>query len=232
MEKIPTPSVNPDDSYDWIPMILKSTSGFNSCLTVAITSIIFVITIHDGIMYTQIGWFSASQIFLMTCGVMIMAWHFVNANVTLSSVLKTEVEEQQEEIPQSVENDRVCDNLKCTHKAHKTRVGGLAEEDIALERNLLGLSTVLMRAVAGCVSVHVICFGSLIFTWSIREAILIGKTMPGDMQIFLAVIGPIITSWNFVKAANTINVLMSSGGAILKLRSKLAEFISPKPPTP
>ncbi|UOX39579.1 hypothetical protein [Aeromonas phage ZPAH34] len=228
MEKKPIPSVNPIDDYDWIPMILKSTSGFNSCLTVAITTLIFVVTMHDAIMYTKIGWFTPTQIFLMTCGVVIMAWHFVNANTMLSSVLRVEQEPEVEEVVED-ETTRACDDLKCTTKHIKQHSKIITEEDVAIERRLFGLSTVLMRAVAGCVSVHVICFGSLIFTWSIREAILLDKLMPGDIEIFLAVIGPIITSWHFVRAANTLNVLVKSGGIIIKLRTWLAEALAVKP---
>ena len=103
----------------------------------------------------------------------------------------------------------------------------VTDNDIAIERELFGLSTVLMRAIAGCISVHVICFVSIVFTITIRQAAIDGKALPTDIEVLLAVIGPVITSWSFVRAANTLAVLMSSGNRLINLREKLADIIRP-----
>ena len=199
--------------YDWIPAVLRSTAGFNSCMTVAVTSIIFIMTIYHGVIENEKGWFNSVQMVLMLCGPVIIAWNFSNAKSILSTVL-------------TIDDSETIEQTKKEIKIPQT-AGVVTDNDIAIERELFGLSTVLMRAVAGCISVHVICFVSIVFTITIRQAAIDGKALPGDIEVLLAVIGPVITSWSFVRAANTLAVLMSSGSSLINLREKLADIIRP-----
>lgn len=202
--------------YDWIPAVLRSTAGFNSCITVGVTSLIFVMTIWHSVSANQ-GWFSATQIALMLSAPALLSWHFVNARSILATVLSVDesnVEKHEEELPKKP--------LKIP--------GGtplVTDTDIAVEREIFGLSTVLMRAVAGCISVHVICLVSIIFTLTIREAVMSGKVLPGDMEVLIAVLPPMITSWSFMRVANTLGVIVSGGNKLEQFREKLANVIKP-----
>lgn len=213
MEKRQTESRCPPDIYDWIPLILRNVSGFNSCVTVAVSSVLFVLTINKAALGSELGWFAWSTIAIMLSGPIIIAWHFVNVNITLSTLMETPAEE---------------DTTTDAEKLAEVTSGVLTEKDIAMERQIFGTSITLMRAIAGFVSAHVICFISLVYTWTIHLAILAGKRPPEDVALFLVVIGPIITSWSFVRAATTLKVLVNGGGMILKIRTKLAEAIAPK----
>lgn len=201
--------------YDWIPAVLRSTAGFNSCITVGVTSLIFVMTIWHSVSSNQ-GWFSPTQIAMMLSAPALLSWHFVNARSILATVLSVDQEElkDQEELPKKP--------LKIP--------GGtplVTDTDIAVEREIFGLSTVIMRAVAGCVSVHVICLVSIIFTLTIREAVMNGKVLPGDMEVLIAVLPPMITSWSFMRVANTLGVIISGGNKLEQFREKLANIIKP-----
>ena len=201
--------------YDWIPAVLRSTAGFNSCITVGVTSLIFVMTIWHSVSSNQ-GWFSPTQIAMMLSAPALLSWHFVNARSILATVLSVDQEElkDQEELPKKP--------LKIPGGAPL-----VTDTDIAVEREIFGLSTVIMRAVAGCISVHVICLVSIIFTLTIREAVMNGKVLPGDMEVLIAVLPPMITSWSFMRVANTLGVIISGGNKLEQFREKLANIIKP-----
>lgn len=210
--------INKDDPayYDWIPAVLRSTAGFNSCITVAVTSLIFAMTIWHSVSGNQ-GWFSPTQIALMLSAPALLAWHFVNAKSILATVLS--VDEQE------IENHEETPPKKPLKIPGGTPL--VTDTDIAVEREIFGLSTVLMRAVAGCIAVHVICLVSIIFTLTIREAVMSGKVLPGDMEVLIAVLPPMITSWSFMRVANTLAVIISGGNKLEQFREKLANVIKP-----
>lgn len=210
------------DRWDWIPMVLRSVAGFNSCITVAITSVIFMVTIRDAVLSSTIGWFNGSTIALMILGPVVITWHFTNAKGMIEKVLKTE---HQEDVEEEVQEHKCKPTGELTVPQNS---GIITESDVSIERQLFGLSTVMMRAVAGFFSAHCICLGSLIYTMTIRSAVLANGKMPGDVEVFLAIVGPIVTSWSFMRAANTISALMSSSSALLKIRQRVAEIIAPK----
>ena len=199
--------------YDWIPAVLRSTAGFNSCMTVAVTSIIFIMTIYHGVIENEMGWFNSVQMVLMLCGPVIIAWNFSNAKSILSTVL-------------TIDETETIEQTKKEIKIPQT-AGVVTDNDIAIERELFGLSTVLMRAIAGCISVHAICFVSIVFTITIRQAVIEGKTLPSDIEVLISVLPPIITSWSFMRVSNTLAVIIAGGGKFAQFREKLAEAIKP-----
>lgn len=208
------------DRWDWIPMVLRNVAGFDSCITVAVTSVIFMVTIRDAVLSSTIGWFDGSTIALMILGPVVITWHFTNARGMIEKVLKTEHQEEEDF------KEHHCTPSGEVKVPQNSSI--VNESDVAIERQIFGLSTVMMRAVAGCFAAHCICLGSLIYTMTIRSVVLANGKMPDDTAVFLAIVGPIVTSWSFMRAANTISVLMSSSSALLKIRQKLAEIIAPK----
>lgn len=166
-------------------------------------------------MKTEIGWIGGLEILIMLMGPVIIAWNFVNVHSTLESVIQANTEQ--------TEGDQTTSTRKCYPK------GYITPNDAAMEREVFGTGTMLLRALVGFIAAHSICFTSLVYTWTIRTAVLGGKVMPGEFDILIAVIGPIITSWNFVRAANTINVLISGGTMIMNFRTWLSTVIAPKP---
>lgn len=221
------------DRFDWIPMTLRTVSGFNSCVTVAITSMIFMVTIRDAVLSSEIGWFSATTIALMAAGPVVITWHFTNAKGMIEKVLrtpKTEEESEITEIKASQNSLSSVEAMSTTCDAHTVPSGIsiITERDIGIERELFGLSTIILRALAGFISCHTICLGSIIYTFTIRSAVVTGGVMPGNLEVFIAIIGPIITSWSFMRAANTISVLISGSSAIIRARQRIAEIIKPQ----
>lgn len=213
-------------------MTLRTVSGFNSCITVALTSLIFMVTIRDAVLASEIGWFNASTIALMAMGPVVITWHFTNAKGMIEKVLKTPPTEDEIVADAKVGRDTLASveamtSTECDDHRLPPGTSIITERDIGIERELFGLSTVMMRAIAGFISSHAICMGSIIYTITIRSAVITGKSMPGDLEVFLAIIGPIITSWSFMRAANTISILISGSGAIIKARQRLAEIINP-----
>ena len=200
--------------YDWIPVVLRSTAGFNSCMTVGVTSIIFIMTIYHGVIENEKGWFNSVQMVLMLCGPALLGWHFVNAKSILATVLS--VDKEQHETNTSPKPLKIPGGTTL-----------VTDKDIAIERELFGLSTVLMRAIAGCISVHAICFVSIVFTITIRQAVIEGKTLPSDIEVLISVLPPIITSWSFMRVSNTLAVIIAGGGKFAQFREKLAEVIKP-----
>lgn len=220
MEKKQTALINQNNEYDWIPGVLRTASGFNSCITVGLTSLIFVMTIYHSVVETGKDWFDGTQIALMLCGPIVIAWNFTNAKSILATVLSvddSELKEQEQTEAVPIQEVKIPQGAAL-----------ITDQDVSLERELFGLSTVMLRAIAGCIAVHVICFVSIIFTLTIRDASITGKTLPGNVEILLAVVGPVITSWTFVRAVNTLSVLMQSKSRLIDFREKLAELIRPK----
>lgn len=104
--------------------------------------------------------------------------------------------------------------------------GIVSQHDIAFEREIVGPTTVLLRAIAGAISTHVICFCSLLFTWTIHDSMLAEHVLPGDAQLLVIVVGPVITSWNFVRANATLNAVIKGTSAIDVWRNRLANMLS------
>ena len=106
--------------YDWIPAVLRSTAGFNSCMTVGVTSIIFIMTIYHGVIENEKGWFNSVQMVLMLCGPVIIAWNFSNAKSILSTVL-------------TIDETETIEQTKKEIKIPQT-AGVVTDNDIAIER--------------------------------------------------------------------------------------------------
>lgn len=196
-----------------------------------------MITIRDAVLTSTIGWFNGTTIALMAMGPVVITWHFTNAKGMIEKVLRAPPSEDPETVKQ--EQEIKTDHNSVANMERETCQGGeehqlpqsaniITERDVRIERELFGLSTVMLRAIAGFISSHAICLGSIIYTLTIRSAVITGKDMPGDMEVFLAIIGPIVTSWSFMRAANTISLLLTGTSAMLSMRKRLAEVISPK----
>lgn len=222
------------DRFDWIPMMLRTVSGFNSCVTVAVTSVIFMVTIRDAVLSSEIGWFNGWTIAMMAAGPVVITWHFTNAKGMIEKVLRTPIptveDSEVTEVKIAQNSLSAVEEMTCTSDCHRIPSGAniITERDIGIERELFGLSTIILRALAGFISCHTICLGSIIYTFTIRSAVVTGGTMPGNIEVLVAIIGPIITSWSFMRAANTISVLISGTTALVKMRERLAAIISPK----
>lgn len=201
--------------WDRIPIILKSLSGFSSCITVATMSVVFILSVNNAVDNNVGDWPSLGQMFLMMMGPIIIAWNFVNARSIITTIL-THTGEEAVEKP------------KEQKVVIPTNSPIITESDFALERELVGPATVILRAIAGCFATHVICFCSLVFTWTVHIALSEGRPMPSDLKLFLIVIGPIVTSWNFVRASSTLTAVMAGSSALERFRGKIADAISPK----
>lgn len=211
MEKIRKQSATETHTWDRVPIILKSISGFNSCMTVSIMSVIFIWSVHITISKRIGDWPGAFTFMLMIAGPIIIALNFVNAKSIINTVL--------------TKNGNEIDTQNTTIDI-PSATPIVTEDDIAIEREITGPITVLLRAIAGFTATHVICFCSLLFTWTIHNSMLAGHRMPGDMQLFMVVIGPVITSWNFVRANATLTAVIQGASAIDRFRDKLAGIIS------
>lgn len=199
--------------WDRIPIALKSISGFNSCITVAVMSVVFIISVNTALERNTSDWPTIGQMLLMMMGPIVIAWHFVNAKSIISTILT----------PDGTEGPSIEKKLVIP-----TNTGILTENDVAIERELVGPVTVILRAIAGFVATHSICFCSLFFTWTVHTALITGKEMPSNIKLFLIVIGPIVTSWNFVRASSTISAVLSGATAFKNFRSRMAGIIDPK----
>ena len=213
MDKIRKQTVTEIHSWDRVPLILKSISGFNSCITVSVMSIIFIWSAHVSVSKSFHDWPGITTLTLMVVGPIIIALNFVNAKSIIGTILSKTNEDGEKpattiEIPSA------------------TAI--ITEEDIALERELTGPTTVILRAIAGFVAVHVICFCSLLFTWTIHNSMLAGYHLPANLQLFMVVVGPIITSWNFVRANATLNAVIQGASGLEHWRDRLAGIIATK----
>ena len=194
-----------------IPGILKTISGFNSCLTVSLTSAVFIWSIHIAILTGKSAWPNVLTAFIMMMGPIIIALNFVNAKMMINSVMHQPTAEGDE--PE-----------RFTPPLPPSSLLTLA----AIEREMMGVPAMILRSIAGAISAHVICFCSLLFTWTIHDALIHGKPLPSDYELLLIVIGPVITSWSFVRAGGTLDTVIKSTNVINKARDKLAGFIKPK----
>lgn len=216
MERIKTLSVETEvHPWDRIPIVLKALSGFNSCMTVSVTSAIFIWSIHLTVS-TGIGsWPGIATALIMMIGPIIIAWNFVNARSIITTILTQSPDgPDAEAVPKQV--------------IVPTATPIITESDIAVEREIVGPTTVILRAIAGAFSTHIICFCSLLFTWTIHEAMVGGKALPSNSELFMVVVGPIVTSWNFVRASATLSTVMQGTSAISKWRNKLAGMLATK----
>lgn len=220
MEKKSTKPANTQSQvskWDSIPISLKALSGFNSCLTVSATSAIFIWSIHISVSRGISTWPGILTALIMMAGPIIIAWSFVNARGIITTILH-QPDDEGNGGPQVV----------TTEVKVPIPMPIVTADDVAFERELMGPVAVMLRAIAGAVSTHVICFCSLLFTWTIHDAMLSGKHLPSDAELLLVVIGPVVTSWNFVRASMMLSTVMQGASNIKKYRSKLAEFIQPK----
>lgn len=217
MENVKTITPGEDvHPWDRIPIILKALSGFNSCVTVSVTSAIFIWSIHISVTSGIGVWPGIASAVLMMIGPIIIAWNFVNAKSIITTILVQNPDDSAdtEGVPRQV--------------VVPAATAIVTENDIAVERELVGPTTVILRAVAGAFSTHVICFCSLLFTWTIHDSMIAGKALPSNSELFMVVVGPIVTSWNFVRASATLSTVMQSTSAITKWRNKLAGMLATK----
>lgn len=212
MDKIRKQTVTEVHPWDRIPIILKSISGFNSCLTVSVMSVIFIWSVHISVSKSLSDWPGVITFSLMIGGPMIIALNFVNAKSVIGTILAKSNDQPEGSPSPTIEIP--------------SATAIVTEDDIAVEREIIGPTTVILRAVAGFTATHVICFCSLLFTWTIHNSMIIGYRLPGDMQLFMVVIGPIITSWNFVRANATLTAVIQGASAIDRIRNKLAGVLS------
>jgi hypothetical protein len=209
--------------WDRIPVILRAVSGFNSCLTVSVMSAVFIWSIHRGVTTGTTDWPGLVTWILMSIGPIIITLNFVNAKSVIATIVGTADPDPEQEIAHGVE---LPEQPPVTVNP---TVGLVSQHDIAFEREIVGPTTVLLRAIAGTFSTHVICFCSLLFTWTIHDAMLSGHRLPGNPQLFMVVIGPIITSWNFVRANATLNAVIKGTNAFDIWRNKLASVLATTP---
>lgn len=206
--------------WDRIPVVLRALSGFNSCLTVSVMSVVFIWSVHLSVTTGKATWPEFMTGLLMIIGPIIITINFVNAKSIISTIVG--VTDEVEGRP--VGDSTVIPTQPSVMVASAT--GIVSQHDIAFEREIVGPTTVLLRAIAGTVSTHVICFCSLLFTWTIHDSMIAGNPLPGDAQLFMVVIGPIITSWNFVRANATLNAVIKGTSAINVWRDRLANMLS------
>lgn len=206
--------------WDRIPVILRAVSGFNSCLTVSVMSVIFIWSVHISVTVNKAPWPEFVTGVLMIIGPIVITINFVNAKSIISTIVGVtdELESKQTSNDNTVPEQPSIPIVPA--------VGIISQHDIAFEREVIGPTTVLLRAIAGAVSTHVICFCSLLFTWTIHDSMLSGHNLPGDGQLFVIVVGPIITSWNFVRANATLNAVIKGTSAIDIWRNRLAGMLS------
>lgn len=217
MEKTSTEQPNIQSKvnhWDKFPIGLKAISGFSSCVTVNAESAIFILSIHLSVTAGVATWPGIITALIMMVGPIIIAWNFVNARAIITTILTPSDEEGGKPVEQQVKVPQIPSIVTAT--------------DFAIERELVGPTSVILRAVAGAISTHVICFCSLLFTWTIHESMIAGKPLPSNTELLLVVIGPVVTSWNFVRASATINTVMQGANKIEKYRTKLASWIQPK----
>lgn len=200
-----------DRMYDRAALFLRNISGFSSCMSVCVISMIFVWSVHVGVSEYHRGYPGLVTMTIMIIGPIIMAWNFNNAKSIISTILintdSDEVEEAKVAIPKTAPI--------------------ITEEDIAIERGVVGRLGIALRYFAGCVSTHVICACSLLFTWTIHLAYSNGGVLPSNSELFMVVVGPIVTSWNFVRATATLNTVIKGASQIDKWRGKLSGWIAP-----
>lgn len=200
---------------DRFPILLRTISGFNSCLTVNMTSCIFIWAINEAGRIGSGSWPDPMQMGLMIIGPIIMAWNFVNAKTIINTLVDSAAPEDSE--------------IKTKAKTSIVpKIPFITEQDIIVQKEIFGTGNVILRAIAGFISTHVICFCSLMFTLSIHTAFVQARELPSSSELFLVVVGPIITSWNFVRASNTLSAVISGTDAIKKFREKIANLLMPK----
>lgn len=219
MEKIrKVPTVAEIHPWDRIPIVLKSIAGFNSCLTVSAMTLIFIWSIHLSVS-KQIGdWPGIIATILMTSGPIIIALNFVNAKSIIGVILSRDGENASPpDIPGEGDNNTI---------EIPSAIPIVTEDDIAVQREIVGPTNVISQALAGFIATHVICFCSLLFTWTIHDAMINGHRLPGDVQLFMVVIGPVLTSWNFVRANATLTTVIQGASAIDRFRDKLAGLLA------
>lgn len=204
-----------DQLYDKVALFMRNISGFSSCLTVCMISFIFVMSIHLGVTQHDRGYPGFTTLTLMIIGPIIMAWSFNNARSIISTILVA-ADKGGEETTQTVVIPKATPII--------------TEEDIAIERGIVGRLGVGMRYFAGCISTHIICWCSLVFTWTIHISYTTDGVLPSNSQLFLVVVGPIVTSWNFVRASATLSTVIQGASQLDKWRGKVAGWISPNKP--
>lgn len=206
--------------WDRIPVILRAVSGFNSCLTVSAMSVIFIWSVHVSVTKGNAPWPDFITGLLMIIGPIIITINFVNAKSIISTIIGA---------TDDVEGKSDDDDTAIVPQPSVVvppAPGIVSQHDIALEREIVGPTTVLLRAIAGAISTHVICFCSLLFTWTIHDIMIIGHPSPGDGQLFMIVVGPIITSWNFVRANATLAAVIKGTSKLDYWRNRIANVIS------
>lgn len=214
METIRKVNTNPQvHAWDRIPIILKGVSGFNSCLTVSIMSAVFIYSVHLAIVSGAGDWPGFITMVLMVIGPIIIALNFVNARSIITTIISHE--------------EGVTDKGTAPTEVQIPPASPIVSAmDIAIEREVTGPTTTLLRAIAGAISTHVICFCSLLFTWTIHVAMIGGHRLPGDGELFMVVVGPIITSWSFVRANATLSTVIDGASALDRWRNKMANILA------
>lgn len=192
-----------------LPLHCRTLGGFFSVLTSSINSTIFSLAIYEAVLKSEIGYPDAPKIAIMVIGPLISALHFINASSVLTAIFSKNGLDNKEEMTPITVRSKDC-------------------AEISLEREMYGDLNVLLRSMAGLLSCLVICLTSLMFTWVIHLGIIHGKGLPDFTQICISVVGPILTSWSFMRANTTIAQIMNIETFGAGLRRKVGEWLLKK----
>jgi hypothetical protein len=182
-------------------------------------SVIFIWSVYISVSIKGNNWPGFFTGLLMIIGPIIITINFVNAKSIISTIVG--VTDEMDGKP-TVAGTVVPDQPPVAVPPAAL----ISQHDIAFEREIVGPTTVLLRAIAGAISTHVICFCSLLFTWTIHDLMLAGRGLPDNPQLFMIVVGPVITSWNFVRANATLSAVIKGTSAIDVWRNRLAGMLS------
>lgn len=193
-----------------IPIWLRGISGFVSALTSTAITVIFSLTIYEAVLKTEIGYPSATKIFIMLIGPLISSFQFINVTAILAAIVT-----------------HINDNENRDVEEPPPIAVGL-DAGATIEQKVYGNLTVLLRSIAGFICSMGICFASLTFTYVIHLGVIAGKGLPSDLEMAVVISGPIITSWTFMKAETTIKSLLKIDSFSKQIREKIHIFTAPK----
>lgn len=106
-----------------------------------------------------------------------------------------------------------------------------SSSDGGIERELFGKWTVWLRNIGGLLAVIVVCAMGIFNSYTIFISVKDHQTWPSETSMFIMVVGPVICSWSWMSVNKTLQTIFSGGDSFTKVRTKLADVISPKPKT-
>lgn len=96
-----------------------------------------------------------------------------------------------------------------------------------IEREVFGKWSVALRNIFGAVAVWTLCLAALANAWTTNVSVTQHGQWPSEISMIVMNVGPIVVAFTWINASKILSTILGHDGVTTKIRSRLAQIISP-----